>query len=177
MAAHGEQHRYTYFLRTINNITDNLIPLDSVINEKFIPALCGRDVTEAEREVLSMPVREGGLGIRVINEISSQSYHASRNITAPLVEQIKKQADSLPSEDIVKKARSTTMQRIHSIEEKNIEDIKLKQSEDMKRNLEQISEPGASSWMGALPLSQYGFDLNKGEFHDALCLRYKKIRR
>ena len=34
--------------------------------------------------------------------------------------------------------------------------------------------PGASSWLGALPLSNYGFDLCKGEFQDALCLRYNK---
>ena len=30
----------------------------------------------------------------------------------------------------------------------------------------------ASSWLSALPLDQYGFSLNKGEFVDALCLRY-----
>ena len=43
-----------------------------------------------------------------------------------------------------------------------------------QRKLLQISEPGASSWLGALPLSQYGFDLGRGEFQDALCLRYNK---
>ena len=31
---------------------------------------------------------------------------------------------------------------------------------------------GASSWLSALPLDQYGFSLNKGEFVDVLCLRY-----
>jgi hypothetical protein len=44
----------------------------------------------------------------------------------------------------------------------------------MQRKLAQITEPGASSWMGALPLSQFGFDLSKGEFQDSLCLRYSK---
>ena len=33
---------------------------------------------------------------------------------------------------------------------------------------------GASSWLNALPLSKYGLNLNKGEFNDALCLRYNK---
>ena len=32
--------------------------------------------------------------------------------------------------------------------------------------------PGASSWLGLLPLSQFGFSLNKSEFRDALSLRY-----
>jgi len=29
-----------------------------------------------------------------------------------------------------------------------------------------------SSWISALPLEQYGFALHKGEFIDAICLRY-----
>ena len=32
--------------------------------------------------------------------------------------------------------------------------------------------PGASSWLGVLPLLEFGFVLNKGEFRDALSLRY-----
>ena len=32
--------------------------------------------------------------------------------------------------------------------------------------------PGASSWLGVLPLAEFGFTLNKGEFRDALSLRY-----
>ena len=44
----------------------------------------------------------------------------------------------------------------------------------MKRTLEQLAEPGASSWLGALPLKEQGFNLNKAEFQDAMCLRYDK---
>jgi len=33
-------------------------------------------------------------------------------------------------------------------------------------------EKGASSWLSALPLEQYGFSLHKGKFIDAICLRY-----
>ena len=48
------------------------------------------------------------------------------------------------------------------------------QSADMKRNLEQLSEPGASSWLSARPLKDQNFDLNRGEFQDAINLRYDK---
>ena len=34
------------------------------------------------------------------------------------------------------------------------------------------SEKGASSWLSALPLREYGFALHKTAFHDALALRY-----
>ena len=42
------------------------------------------------------------------------------------------------------------------------------------RYVEQLSEPGASSWLGAMPSREHGFCLTKSEFQDALCLRYKK---
>ena len=34
------------------------------------------------------------------------------------------------------------------------------------------TEKGVSTWLTALPLQEQGFNLNKQEFHDALCLRY-----
>ena len=44
----------------------------------------------------------------------------------------------------------------------------------MQRIIEQLSEPGASGWLGALPLVSQGFNLTKGEFQDALAIRYNK---
>lgn len=44
----------------------------------------------------------------------------------------------------------------------------------LQKNIEQLSEPGASSWLGARPLTDQGFNLDKGEFQDALNLRYDK---
>ena len=64
---HGEQHRYTYFLRTLFDIEENLKPLDKMLDETFIPMLFGRDVTDAERDVLALQVKEGGLGLRRIS--------------------------------------------------------------------------------------------------------------
>ena len=34
------------------------------------------------------------------------------------------------------------------------------------------SERGASVWLSALPIKEHGFDLHKGSFRDALCIRY-----
>ena len=69
----GEQHKFTYFLRTIAGISASLKPLDEVINNSFIPALFGREVTETERDIISMPIREGGLGLRYVAENADQS--------------------------------------------------------------------------------------------------------
>ena len=41
-----------------------------------------------------------------------------------------------------------------------------------QRSMDLLNEKGSSSWLTVLPLKEYGFDLNKSEFRDALCLRY-----
>ena len=171
---HGEQHRYTYFMRTIQGISENLKPLDKIIDEKFIPALFGRSINPEERELFALQVKEGGLGIRQNHQDSETNHWASKAITSPLISEIVKQSDTLPDEEKVRSARSETMAKIRDKQQKRIKSVKDKQSPPIQRKLLQISEPGASSWLGALPLSQYGFDLNKGEFQDALCLRYNK---
>ena len=43
------------------------------------------------------------------------------------------------------------------------------------RQLQLLSEKGASCWLTSLPLKEYGFLLNKQEFHDALALRYNLV--
>ena len=40
--------------------------------------------------------------------------------------------------------------------------------------MDQLSGPGASSWLSAFPLKEQGFALNKSEFQDAINLRYDK---
>ena len=46
-----------------------------------------------------------------------------------------------------------------------------------RRTVVQAKEKGASSWLSVIPLEEHGFILNKGEFRDAVSLRYnKKLR-
>jgi len=47
-------------------------------------------------------------------------------------------------------------------------------SDPTKRAVEQAKERGASNWLSTLPLEDQGFTLNKGEFRDALAIRYNK---
>ena len=42
----------------------------------------------------------------------------------------------------------------------------------MKTALDLATIRGASAWLSALPLSEYGFSLHKAAFHDAVALRY-----
>ena len=78
---HGEQHRYTYFLRTIKDIAPIFKPLDDIMDNEFLPALFGHsNITPNEREILSLPVKEGGLGLRVVSNLADVSYITSTKI-------------------------------------------------------------------------------------------------
>ena len=171
---HGEQHKYTYFLRTISNISENLKALDEAIDNIFIPALFGTDITENERDILSLPIKEGGLGIRKISSRADISYAISVKATNPLIKQIVKNSDKLPSVEDIRDAKSGAVQDYKAVEKASNENIKDSQEPRTQRTLEQLSEPGASSWLGAIPLQSYNFNLTKAEFQDALALRYNK---
>ena len=170
----GEQHKYTYFLRTLDNISDFLKPLDAIIEHEFLPALFGKTISSNEREILSLPIRDGGLGLRVHSQTSDQAYTASKNINLPLTKQIMAQNQNLPDPDEVYQSKSRVHLRLLENEKEKLSATLSKQSPEMKRTLEQLAEPGASSWVGALPLKEHGFNLNKSEFNDAMCLRYDK---
>ena len=50
--------------------------------------------------------------------------------------------------------------------------VKDQLPDNLKRHAELASEKGASSWLSVLPIAEHGFYLHKGEFRDALRLRY-----
>ena len=134
----------------------------------MIPALFGREITENERELISMPIREGGLGLKHISSNADVSYQSSTRITNPLIQCIITQSDNLPNPEQVIQARTTTISQVKEMEKNQSSNIKNSQSPELKRALEHYTEPGASSWLGALPIAAQGFDLTKGEFQLSL---------
>ena len=52
--------------------------------------------------------------------------------------------------------------------------INQKLDAQTKKAVDDASQPGASSWLSAIPLEQYDFFLNKAEFRDAILSRYGK---
>lgn len=65
---HGLSSKWTFFLRTIPDISRLLQPLEDAINFHLIPALTGRNSIsrlERERELFTLPPHLGGLGIPI----------------------------------------------------------------------------------------------------------------
>ena len=72
----GLRHRWTYFLRILPDIAELFEPLERAINEVLIPAVTNHAVTKAERDLLGLPVRMGGLGFTDPVVTSSSEYEA-----------------------------------------------------------------------------------------------------
>ena len=167
-------HKYTYFLPTLDNISEILEPLDRVITNDFIPSLFGTSISPNERDLLALPIKDGGMGMRIWQNEADDSFTTSKEVTKPLQSQILKQIVDLPTHEDVVSAKSRAMNAMTAKRNGNTTAIIEKQSTKMKRNMDQLSGPGASSWLSAFPLKEQGFALNKSEFQDAINLRYDK---
>ena len=116
---HGLVSKWTYFTRSMENISHLLQPLEHTIRTKFLPALCGIPAPNDElRNLLALPCRLGGIGI--VNPISTadQEYSASKEVTSPIVNSILSQdglysyetlADQLSSVAEIKKRTLTVI--------------------------------------------------------------------
>ncbi len=172
---HGLKHKWTYLIRTIPNIADQLQPLEDAIRHKFIPSLTGQSALSCEtRDLMALSVRHGGLGI--INPTRNNGYHhqSSENITAPLVSLILDQSHVYHQEAKAQQlsAKKEAVKRRKQSDSAAAIELESKLPDSMKRAMQVSTEKGASSWLATLPIDEHGFALHKGAFRDALCLRY-----
>ena len=85
----GYLHKLTYIMRIIPESEPQLTAIDHVIRHQFIPALTGGHiVNDLERQLLALPPRLGGLGLKIFHEIAPEEYRNSENVTITLQNQI-----------------------------------------------------------------------------------------
>ena len=169
----GFKSKLTYFLRTIPHMCNLVEPLQRAIDDCFIPALFGEETPfdNSLLQTLSLPVSSGGMGIsRLYEEAISQS-ELSLIFSKPHVVAIKNQVNS-GTVDVRESRRSMNERR------KELDQLKINKAKELildprkQRNLRQLCDKGASSWMTALPVKEQDMYLNRSEFHDAVALRY-----
>eukprot|EP00117_Sycon_ciliatum_P016501 scpid105103/ scgid15900/ len=133
-------------------ISDLLVPLEQAIRLIFLPALTGRQAPgESERTMLSLPCRNGGLGLIIPTGLSSQ-YSASVSITKPLVERLLKQEES--TEDVfaaIKAAKLDVRVTARHDQAVALSSFRDQLSLDDQRILDLAAEKGASSWLTCRP--------------------------
>ena len=171
----GLCHRWSFLQRTMGDISHLFSPLEDAIRNTLIPAIVGRKISEIEREMISLPVRFGGLGIANPMITSTREYQSSITITEDLTDLLYRQQKDLNLFDTNRQLSS--IKDLKSSKEtflfNQLKDILSRvESPTMKRAIELNKEKGAGSWLTVLPLQQHGYCLNKQEFRDAICLRY-----
>ena len=171
---HGLAGKWAYLSRACEISSEQFASLEEVIRLDFIPALSGRAVSDIERVLLALPARMGGLGLPNPASDADVSYLWSRNVTKALVDRILRRRDRPMAEvvevqrDAFKANQRSKARRLDEISSVTKEQLPPR----MKRAVIAAEEKGSSSWLTALPLADFGFSLSKGEFQDALNLRY-----
>ena len=169
---HGMMSRWVYLMRTIPNISSLLQPLEDAIRLKLFPSITGHVAcATGERELFSLPCRFGGLGMGDPTAFCESQFDASLRITAPLKDLIISQVAHAHPPD-TRSIKAQVHQHRREASKKRALEIRNGLSSQLQRAIDLNSEPGASSWLLALPLQDQGYHLTKQEFWDALHLRY-----
>ena len=72
----------------------------------------------------------------------------------------------------MKKVKTNIRAERLAAQKESLQVISTNCSPKLQRCIELGSEKGSSSWLTVLPLEDHGFHLSRGDFRDALCLRY-----
>ena len=178
----GFKGKWNFLQRTLPHCELLFQPLEDVMKNSFLPTLTGRVLTSLERDIISLPAREGGLGLSNPVETAPHSFQDSLQITKELTARIKAQDSKCPSEQKIKEAKRQVVHAKRKKEKEKLIRIKQKIKEEHHQNkneqlmrlkvLESATAKGASSWLTTLPLQDENRALNKSEFRDALALRY-----
>ena len=114
----------------------------------------------------------GGLGITnpaAPSDLFDQSQRLTAPITDLIVQQDEELGDALEIQQHTKSLIRSDRKKQQKIAATNLKSLL---PTNLKRVSELASERGASNWLTVLPLKDHGFNLHKGAFRDALCLRY-----
>ena len=172
---HGLLGRWTFLSRTLPGIGDLFSPLEQTIRVYLLPTLTGKCAfSDVERQLISLPSRLGGLGIINPCDASAFQFAASQRVTGPLVSLILEQ-DSQFTVDVLNE-QLALKREIHLENHCRTKNLAASLHPLLPAELQRARElaclKSASSWLTVLPLDEHGFSLHKGDFRDAVCLRY-----
>ena len=171
----GLANKWNYLFRTTSGIGEFLQPLEHILRTKFIPALTGRPPpTNSERDLFTLPPRLGGLGLKNPVAHAHDEFSASLKISCPLKNLIvdKVWEFTFESWEAQMNAKIEISKNRRLAEANTAEQLKTSMPTALQHSMTLAQEKGASSWLTALPIREFGFTLHKGAFRDALCLRY-----
>ncbi len=172
---HGMASKWVYLSRTLQGISSSLIPIEQTIRTKLIPSLTGRPPpNDCERNLLALPARLGGIALANPTQATDTEFLASQRVTEPLQQAVLQQHAQVSSNsvDLQLNAKKEVRKQRREQATETAQNLKEDLPHTLKRAMELAQEKGASSWLTALPIEEFGFTLHKRAFQDALALRY-----
>jgi len=134
-----------------------------------------RDVTDLERDILALPARFGGLGVFKPMDECELAHANSLLISLPLVRLISRQEaelDPVSLGDEIKGIRRQMDSESEKRHKARLDELNAVAPASMQLCLKVANEKGASSWVTAAPSFDHKTALHKGEFTDAVYMRY-----
>ena len=172
---HGLISKWSFLSRTTPNIGVLLEPLEITIRSKLIPAMLGCSTPDdVLRDLFSLPARLGGLGI--VNPVLDATYHydMSREISSPLVDLITQGVMDYSFDTMCRQLelKEANVRKRDDLLKEKVLIVDQRLSDDLRFAVLNGRETGASSWLTVVPMKAHGFALHKGDFQDAIALRY-----
>lgn len=105
---------------------------------------------------------------------ATKQFRASGKVTEPLVSVIRQQSLNCSEQTQAdqRQAKASVRTANHTAATEEAEATRQKLSSQQQIAMDQASEKGASAWLTAIPVAEFGFALHKQAFRDALCIRY-----
>ena len=172
---HCLQAKWNYISRTIPGVGELLIDIERAIRQKFIPSLIKQEVNDDLRTLFALPARFAGLGIFNPTERTTISFEHSTQLCQPLISLILRQADSFDPLELREEQKLIRVQQDAALDfkyEHEISTLSSKSSKPLQRAIAVARQKGASSWLTAIPSIEHETTLHKGDFLDAIYIRY-----
>ena len=172
------QHRWTFLQRTHDVPASTYEPLEKAIEKEVFPSIFRWQPTPVERDIASLPVRKGGLGIINPTHKAASNFEVARKATCKLVEALK---GSAPWNPISHQMTFTEASSEHKSSNDKSNDDKVKAiledatlPPNIKRAFKRANEFKTGQFLQVKPLKRNGATLTKNEFWDGVDLRYAK---
>ena len=164
---------FKFFLRTVADIPDYLLPIEETLRSRFVPAITGDHIClDVERALLALPVKFGGLRLQNLFEVVNIKLLNSKEITRELYENVIKQNKDFQIDIEKTKTIKNELKTRKLLNYKiKLEELRDSINEKMKR-IDISNETGSSNWLSMIPMRKFNNVLNKQQFWDSIRLRY-----
>eukprot|EP00919_Chromeraceae_sp_WS-2016_P045504 GHVR01108336.1.p1 GENE.GHVR01108336.1~~GHVR01108336.1.p1 ORF type:complete len:360 (+),score=49.29 GHVR01108336.1:613-1692(+) len=166
--------QWNHFQRITPHCSDAFTPLEHAIHNTLIPTLLDGSASTAERRLLALPTRFGGLDIPDPSTTAEHAHHTSKNSSRHAIAAIKGIVEfSLDTHtQIIREARKEFRSTDNSWKESEYTALKEELQPKTVRCMERARAFKTSSWLNLQPTESNNNNLSKHEFTDALNIRF-----